>query len=1441
MAIPSWVSSMVAEYCFNEASGTTLLDSSPGTPHNATMSGTGSRIAGRAGQGTALSSGGSYGATVDLSGVAASSSWTMTHWAYFSALPGNGGFVSLWNGSGGSPWVELTGTTTQARFDFLGANGINTITPAMISAGAWYFIAVTYSAANGLRLYVQPDGTTGAPAATVSATGTAEPAPWRRSIYLAGSTQQPGQVRLDDVRFINAELTAAQIAESRDIEGPAGVDPVVTVTVSRSTSWTTKKTIGDSAAASWATKSRVSDSAATSWATRSAVPAVSRSTSWDTLYIGTVSVSRSTSWVTKQAIVDSVATSWTTRIVVPPVTRATTWRALKAVPVTRPTLWRVLKVIPVFRPTEWNVERSGTATNTPGLRLKVYAPAGVGLGTLPAVQEAQAAYPLNDVGALTFGYNPGAPRAQLLGQPCEIAVEISPDRGVTWVEPRDSRFLYLADANDPTDPTKDLAVSTKSYVARLSKAIVYPPPVPRPDGKRAFLSSNGANPGLILKTLLIEGQARGSGALTGIGHSSFSTTLDSAGNAWAKTLTIYYTPGLDYLSVLQDLADQGFIDYHMRGRDLYVYNADTAMATDRTVTDPQVMLRSGRDLKDAPFRRTWEQMADTIFFLGKDGATYETTNAQADKPWGRQEVSRADARVSDQGTMAVISQQDLSMRDAPRTEYTRTLDFTKAAAIPFINYNVGEYVWSALKGQVAERLRVRQLTLTRDNDGSVSGNVVLNDRFLERDVRAARRIDGITNGMSGDAPIPGDIVPDDKVKPNPATGVVVSSDPYLGPGGFVQAAVTIGWAAPLLNEDGTLFQDLDHYEIYERAFGVNKARLAGTSTDEEWTNSPYVAGGNYYFSVVVVDRSGNRSAATTEVGHGMATDLTPPQAPSAPVVTANLGPLLQVKYNGLPSTGSWPGDLDYVEVHASTVNSFTPTSATLTGRLYGAGIANVPSAYGVVTYVRLVAVDKAGLKSPASAQGFAQTSRLVGTDLDPDAITYQQIGFKDPGNVYPDGSFESAAYRATLTGRSSAAWTFVTTDHYHGDWAGSINAASLPSTVRDLDLISVAESQQIKATEKLFTRMAYKITAGATGILTLVVEWILQDGSTSTSTLTGATKNGTWAQIAGQLVAPTNVERFRSYLRLDASGTSGTYLVDALEMRRTVNTSIIEDAAIKNAQISNLAVDNAKVAEMEVGKLSAGQLNADVLLAAGIYTAFVGQRVEMDGNGIRLFNSAGMATVEITPSKEYLRLNSTQDITLSSTSHPFQIGYDNGTNLGIDTNEIMARFNGAVTDLGLNLSGGDVHMSGMIRTRKITDNTVAFYSNQADLGLNFVGDPSGSVGSTLLSELQVTNGARSGRRPIGAAEFRVQSASAVKQDRADFDPFAIIRAAKAQRWKYKPGVADGEWHFGPMADDLPDVRTGSGETASLGIGSMVGVLWEAVRLVLQWLDNQKAK
>lgn len=101
---------------------------------------------------------------------------------------------------------------------------------------------------------------------------------------------------------------------------------------------------------------------------------------------------------------------------------------------------------------------------------------------------------------------------------------------------------------------------------------------------------------------------------------------------------------------------------------------------------------------------------------------------------------------------------------------------------------------------------------------------------------------------------------------------------------------------------------------------------------------------------------------------------------------------------------------------------------------------------------------------------------------------------------------------------------------------------------------------------------------------------------------------------------------------------------------------------------------------------------------------------------------------ELTPQR--IRVQSTADASLSSEEHPFQIGDTAGLNIVMDNNEIMARNNGATSDLYVQTDGGNVYVGnaqsditvrGRLRlpaNHKVFWTGASFFSETASIALS---------------------------------------------------------------------------------------------------------------------------
>ncbi|WP_433426376.1 hypothetical protein ACQP1V_42780 (plasmid) [Microtetraspora malaysiensis] len=609
-----------------------------------------------------------------------------------------------------------------------------------------------------------------------------------------------------------------------------------------------------------------------------------------------------------------------------------------------------------------------------GLRLVAYAPNGPRRGPLQPL-EYEAAWPLDDVPALKVSYTAHVPGAGLLAVPCEVAVEVWD--GTAWAEPPDSRFLRIVRDGNESDPTSARSYELPGYAWMARKLVLYPPASVDAlvDGKRPFLS---ATPGQILQTWLAEGRARG--AVPGFGW-DFTTTHDSNGAPWAKIITIYYEPGMDLLTCLINLSEQGMVDWQMQGRTLRVFNADTVLARDLASGTAPVDLKFGRDVVEAPTKGTLEDAASAVLVVGDEGMRLELTNPGATAPWGRWEQYIGQGGVSDPGTATLLAQSALERAGRERVQVTRGITPQAARWLPWRDYRPGDQILAPSDHGAMESLRVRQVTLTMGRDG-IAGNLVLNDRFLEREIRQSRRTAGIVGGSTADGGSGARPAPESPTARVPAApqGLIVDAQAYVDMAGFPQGLAVATWGA-VITDVGGVAVDTDGYELFVRVneFGAPWFMVVATDrSDTSATVSPLVVGGEYAFKVRATCR-GVKGEFSAVVAVTIPDDVTPPPVPTAPTLSTRLGQIY-VTWDGL-GEGDVPMPSDFRAVRVWMQDPLAP-GGQVVGYLDAAGSVVVPhQPYGADREFWFTSVDRSGNESGESVHAFVATASLVDTDV----------------------------------------------------------------------------------------------------------------------------------------------------------------------------------------------------------------------------------------------------------------------------------------------------------------------------------------------------------------------------------------------------------------------------------------------------------------------------
>ena len=282
--------------------------------------------------------------------------------------------------------------------------------------------------------------------------------------------------------------------------------------------------------------------------------------------------------------------------------------------------------------------------------------------------------------------------------------------------------------------------------------------------------------------------------------------------------------------------------------------------------------------------------------------------------------------------------------------------------------------------------------------------------------------------------------------------------------------------------------------------------------------------------------------------------------------------------------------------------------------------------------------------------------------------------------------------------------------------------------------------------------------ATVTGTLAATLSTAAQPNVTSLGTLTGLTTSGSinLSQTSGTAIKTTGglANADLGVLRASA-GTGGNdshgftikYMGSrtgnnnayALFMDNQTGTdveamTVLQDGKVGINNISPSApLDVSGDAEI-TGTLTAGEVSATTLDIGGTnITATATEINKLDGvtattTELNYVDVSTAGTVEaskavvvdsdkdisgfrvLTTQKNYV--TATDDVSASSTAHPFQIGASNSTNIAMDSNEIMARNNGSISNLKINdgaleVGSSDITLSGNIELGHASDTTIA--------------------------------------------------------------------------------------------------------------------------------------
>lgn len=566
-------------------------------------------------------------------------------------------------------------------------------------------------------------------------------------------------------------------------------------------------------------------------------------------------------------------------------------------------------------------------------RLVAYLPNGGRLGNLPAPLSWDASVVNNDLGALKVVYSRRAIGGGILKrgleQGLEIGLEVSD--GGAWSEPYNCRYLLIGRSRNAEDVSDTVTLTCQSIGWLTNKILNNDTAHLIQDGdnkgKRAFLSKN---PGTIIRTILDENKARkGAGLVLAPG---FDTGKDAAGANWKSVYTLYYSLGTSLNSMLSSMVGGGAIDWRTEGRTLRIWNADsTNLSRDLS---GRVHVSMAHDVLEAPEEESIEDLSSDILVEGDNGLIFRESNPAAPTPWGGWESYVSQGGVSDEATAKAFMQTTLASAARVRGQYTRSLLVTNAESLPLVDYRPGDWI-TAPTVQHGEKVRIQQVTVSLDSNG-LKASITLNDKVYDSQVRAAKKIKGITGGAALAGSEGGTTASSDRDHrvPKAPLGLIVRTDAYIGGDGYAHGLATAMWSAVTQATNDTAI-DISSYRVEWRKH-VDGApwHSAGTTDKTQLGFGGLDCGTMIEVRVRAVptysDKPGEWSAVVVAT---VESDTTPCSVPSRPVLASELG-VVTVHWDGRTSNGaSMESDFDHVEV-GEGVNAagMTVISATQSGQ-----------------------------------------------------------------------------------------------------------------------------------------------------------------------------------------------------------------------------------------------------------------------------------------------------------------------------------------------------------------------------------------------------------------------------------------------------------------------------------------------------------------------------
>lgn len=323
---------------------------------------------------------------------------------------------------------------------------------------------------------------------------------------------------------------------------------------------------------------------------------------------------------------------------------------------------------------------------------------------------------------------------------------------------------------------KTFIVNGTGVRAMLADAVVYNSGV---SNLREYTSQTA---GYIFKTLFLEAQARS--ALTGMSL-SFTNSLDSYGDAFTESLTIDVQVGSTMLDLSREHGELAVDVYVSPDLEVSYYNV---RGDDLTITANPIVLRVGSNVSELNLDTVGPVKNAILVGSGEQGTDYTTkTDGGSISSYGRKETFLSLASTSDAAQITLSSDKLFLNVAQPSDSVTIQLDLE--GSLPYIDFDIGDYVWLADDTGSKTKYRVRAFTFAQDANGSITIIPELGDVRADLDKRLARLLNrgerGKAEGLTTGAAVIGVTPPDLGIGGTGnevLSGEIITYDPLTGEG-----------------------------------------------------------------------------------------------------------------------------------------------------------------------------------------------------------------------------------------------------------------------------------------------------------------------------------------------------------------------------------------------------------------------------------------------------------------------------------------------------------------------------------------------------------------------------------------------------------------------------------------------------------------------------------